>query len=254
MQDITNVNQTSATPNIIDDYKPMKPKFKFRNMDKPITKTFADSKKENKNPLQHILDASRAKLKEVKIQLPGVASEDATPPSIAPQSTSTPPRGTNARKAVHIFEDKAPSHVSPTANKRTASDDAGAMLPNKVQSTPKSKEKKAMLLRSKSPQRKQEEKENEKDDAGVKGEEEQEDELACHANHILRMAIDSTMFGSFNSTTLPHLTTVNNSEFNDDDTEDEDSITGERKRGRSRLISKAPVEINEDDLRAAIGE
>ncbi|KAI5958345.1 hypothetical protein KGF57_002701 [Candida theae] len=63
-----------------------------------------------------------------------------------------------------------------------------------------------------------------------------EDKLACHANNILRMAIDSTMMSSMNSITLQNI----NSDSFDENADSKDN----------GIISK--IEINEDEIRAAI--
>lgn len=62
-----------------------------------------------------------------------------------------------------------------------------------------------------------------------------DDDLACHANNILRMAIDSTMMSSMNSVTLQNI--------NSDSFEENANSNG-----------KVPetIEINEEEIRAAI--
>ncbi|KAI5970383.1 hypothetical protein CANMA_000546 [Candida margitis] len=66
--------------------------------------------------------------------------------------------------------------------------------------------------------------------------EEATDNLACHANNILRMAIDSTMMSSMNSITLQN---INSDSF------DENIYTKERE-------DNATFGINEEEIRAAI--
>lgn len=61
------------------------------------------------------------------------------------------------------------------------------------------------------------------------------DNLACHANNILRMAIDSTMMSSMNSITLQN---VNGESF------DENAYPKDN--------GAYKIEINEDEIRAAI--
>ncbi|CCG22139.1 hypothetical protein CORT_0B04320 [Candida orthopsilosis Co 90-125] len=65
--------------------------------------------------------------------------------------------------------------------------------------------------------------------------EESGDNLACHANNILRMAIDSTMMSSMNSITLQNI----NSESFDEN-------------GYPKESGVARIEINEEEIRAAI--
>ncbi|KAG7195080.1 uncharacterized protein KQ657_004196 [Scheffersomyces spartinae] len=105
--------------------------------------------------------------------------------------------------------------------------------------------------------------------------EDEEDKLACHANNIMRMAVDSTMLGStFNASLSSHyddsivnilqqlLMLLPHDGFAFvPETEDADKSLIETmklkwgKKGRYNLDSNraSRVEINEDDLKAAVG-
>ncbi|CAI5758515.1 unnamed protein product [Candida verbasci] len=65
-----------------------------------------------------------------------------------------------------------------------------------------------------------------------------EDKLACHADNILRMAIDSTILGSLNSFTMTEI-------YSDDDLEN--SIIAKRK-------GNLKFDINAEELNAAIND
>ncbi|KAI3405608.2 hypothetical protein KGF56_001626 [Candida oxycetoniae] len=280
MQDVIN-NHVKQSINIIDEYKPLKHQNEYKYIDQPISKSFCDNLP-GEDPLQSLLQKSREIISKYKIELPHCDSEYQQLPKVNSQYTLYYDSMVYPSSNIKIFQDGTKTTrernelveqylgspqtktimkqsepveqyvVSPqvsATNKRVSShnEESDDSTPKKVQSTPQRKATRLTISPFKETKREMVKQKVEKEVG-------KEDELACHANNILRMAIDSTMLSSLDSTTLPHLT-LNNSDFQDDFDSNDDSICGLRKSQNQRkkdLGSSQTIEINEEDLRAAI--
>ena len=145
--------------------------------------------------------------------------------------------------------------ISDRNKKRILSEEANVdPVDVKLQSTPRRKQQQQLKE-----QVKEQIQQNDKLPSGEEqSTDDSEDKLACHANRILQMAVDSTMLSSFNSTSLPHITLYYSDEEDEGDiheteNENDDSICGKngaRRKKRAERLKR--IEINEDDLKAAI--
>ena len=271
MRDITNtprLNQSNRMPNIIDNFNHLSKenkqnKYTFTNIPKTIytndtvivpaaaAADTADARVDKTNTLSGILKESRNALDQVKIQIPSSSiSVSSNTKSILDNALTYNLKNSNLGDKENII-----NIISDRNKKRILSEEANVdPVDVKLQSTPRRKQQQQLKE-----QVKEQIQQNDKLPSGEEqSTDDSEDKLACHANRILQMAVDSTMLSSFNSTSLPHITLYYSDEedegyIHEIENENDDSICGKngaRRKKRAERLKR--IEINEDDLKAAI--
>lgn len=246
--------------------QPTKPSY----LNKPISKHFGDSLRLGKtDPLKSILTESQKILAKYEVKSYSKSKQQAPTTPQKPQSPSPEPnsigRGVKRNRA-----DIIPQPITmktPLRNKLDLSSPSPKRISSPlVQTTRKSTPvafKPTSLCKQRLMNRAPEPKGSKKQALKLEldgGDDSDYDNLACHADNILRMAVDSTMLGSF----------YNNSfSFSFSNIVNEDSFLGERKRDengagvgnesllelKKSILNKlkaTKIEINDDDLRRAI--
>jgi len=223
------------------------------------------------HPLQDILETSRNEINSFVLELPSSTktnTDKTTKTTLMPISSRT--RGTKRNRAVsneeeeyhntsHCHTNSSSTYNTPIPNKTIFFSPAGSVKKNVLQSTPVSvlkdtnlnkngkllKFDKAKILKGENKENMVQSQHNDSD----------YDHLACHAENILRMAVDSTMLGStFNSS----FSSINDSITGKKDILEEDcdkSIIELLKSKRNNLLKKLQatrIEISAEDLKNAV--
>ncbi|KAI5953492.1 hypothetical protein KGF54_002864 [Candida jiufengensis] len=257
MRDITNSQNSSHNNHKlqISNDIPRSNTAKAQYVTSPIGKVYTT--REYQDPLQELLIESRQKLSNLKVSLPEknlspIKSIPKTPPSnkfktnfliFEDDNGGVKDRDNTNRESNSIFNDNIIDEIPPLQSTPTKFKQSkiGAQLlstppslkSSKIQKLPiRKKQQKKIEFSTHNDQHEFQKEEQEEDD---------EDELACHANHILKMAIDSTMFNSMNSSLTLQNITVNNNNCND-------SLNDEfRKQLKHKVF-----DINDEEIRAAV--
>ncbi|KAK6455161.1 uncharacterized protein RJT20DRAFT_55187 [Scheffersomyces xylosifermentans] len=281
---------------IEDDPQPKAPVY----VKTPISKTFSNSPFEE--PLNELLEESRKLINQYKLEFPTLKEEEAkksrrgtiekTTPRNLKITTKKNVRGTKRTRMQenssfdadeeeeNIDANRSSIYNTPIPNKTIFFSPSGSSKKkpqNLLQSTPVSVLKEAQLNSQRSAKKLlktdratvvQKTIEPKKEVANTTADDSEYDLLACHADNIMRMAVDSTMLGStFNGS----FSSFNNTFANDSvlgikskkkfpdffvDDEADKSVIEDLKSHWSGLDrSKATkIEINDDDLRAAVHE
>lgn len=250
---------------INDDPLPLEPIM----LTKPISKTFSTSK--NADPLKGLIEENQAILKTMTMTLP--YSEDRAKKTTSKTTTEKvagrkrpsedPQDVEDMAKEEHSFFDESSIYNTPIPNKTIYFSPAGSVK-KPLQLTPVSFLKETITKPNKKLATKIETEAIGERETLTKNTDEADetdfDPLACHANNIMRMAVDSTMMGS--SFSLSFLSTfANDSDCNPkrklDDDCDRSLIEGLKHKWSMRSLVKLKakkVEINADDLQAAVSE
>ncbi|KAI5960452.1 uncharacterized protein KGF55_004745 [Candida pseudojiufengensis] len=256
MRDITNCHGSTTSTNHhklhISNDIPKSNTAKVNYLTSPIGPT--RTREVHQDPLHDLIMEGRTKLSKVKITLPEKEDFETTT-SIANKD----------KTSFHIFEDKNlnddDNKVTPGNNDNSQIDERPSMqsTPTKVKqlqkdsllpvTPPSIKSSKIQKLKQNTSKKMQQKKLNilgQINQTGNKDDEidqEVEDDLACHANHILRMAIDSTMFNSMNSSMTLQNITLNN---NDESLVYESKFNGD--------VNSRIIDINDEEIRAAVND
>lgn len=244
------------------------------------------------DPLNDILAESRLAMSLYVVRLPYAdKSNDKEPASEKQSAPKTPSKASKAtpiplsaskkriRQDLEETSHEYPPHSatkannkSPIPNKTIFFSPSGSVkkqTSNVTQSTPKSVLKEAQLNYRKSNQNLNKYLKNAGAEKMEPVDDSDYDHLACHADNILRMAVDSTMLGSsfngsFSSTffatgaddSIAALTKKDDDIFHDDDA-DKSLLEGLKKRWNSRTLATlraTKIEINADDLNKAVND
>ncbi|ODV78462.1 uncharacterized protein CANTADRAFT_6851 [Suhomyces tanzawaensis NRRL Y-17324] len=275
-----------------------------RVLEQPISKNFPNGHTEAREPLQELLEENRAIIGDYKLELPFSQDKPTKPKTMVPVSAknASPRRHShdspNKSRGIKRFrqhdEEEAEfaditecSYIqaetssiynTPIPNKTIYFSPSGSSKKpanNLLQSTPVSFLKEAQLNHQKSNKKlltkkssmmliarlKEETKKN------TEADESDYDHLACHADNIMRMAVDSTMLGSSFSSSFSN-TFGNDSVlglqskkkypdfFNDENDSDRSILEGMKARWTSSLakLKATKTTIDADDLQAAVAE
>lgn len=207
----------------IDEFAAAKPKMSSQ----PYVKQFADSKPfphlAIANPLEEILACSRKQILSYELKLPFSTANKATFPTAHDENASIPSEITSRIYLKGVNDDEK---VQKTSNPEVPS----FLMKSELKQTHQSVPTKDL------------------------GNTTDNDPLACHANNILRMAMDTTMMGSFcnSSISLNFLNLVDESMHKFTEGGDR-SKNGLKKGGGLLNLQKATkIEISAADLEDAI--
>jgi catabolite regulation protein CreA len=223
------------------------------------------------HPLQDILEISRNEISNFVLELPSHSKKNTdktTKTAQMPISSRT--RGTKRNRAVskeeedhhntsHCYANSSSNYNTPIPNKTIFFSPAGSVKRNALQSTPVSVLKETNLNRNgkflKFDKAKILMGENKENNVQSQHNDSDYDNLACHAENILRMAVDTTMLGStFNSS----FSSINDSIIGKKDITEEDcdrSVIELLKSKRNNLLKKLQatrIEISAEDLKNAV--
>lgn len=254
-------------------------------LQEPITKTFGTSLQQGKtDPMKSILADSQKILEKYKLQSYSKSKEQQELPEVntpRKQEISPSPEPNSIGRGIKRSRERKPDAIpepiavkTPIRNKPNFSSPSPKRHPSPSvlatkESTPVSfkvtnlnKQKFIKLSnREQAPEKPKTKKLSIRNELDVEDDSEY-DNLACHADNILRMAVDSTMLGSFynNSFSFSFSNIANEDSFlsarkRDDILNDDanNSLLGlhGKKLGLNKLRA-TKIEINEDDLRRAI--
>ena len=267
----------------------------------PISKSFNTNEQEYENPLNDILQESRKLINAYVLAYPETKESEQQP---APNPKKNRSRKSSSKKKIrgtkrtrlqnessleeviqekqNLPEQDSSACNTPIPNKTIYFSPSGSSKKkhqNLLQSTPVSVLKEATLNLQKSNKvlkidkatlvtKLQEESQKENFLAEATADDSEYDDLACHADNILRMAVDSTMLGSFNGSISSSFsnTFANDSvlgikmrkkypDILDDDIADKSLLELRSSRWNTLDRMKASkIEINAEDLQAAVNE
>lgn len=250
---------------ISDDPKPTQPKYSKV----PISTKFITNGP-IEDPLDEILKQSRRIIENYKLEFPTQSKTNTiATPKKSPTGSHTSTRSKRKRQTSYEnnselikqdIENNAPTSNlnTPVPNKTIFFSPTGSAKRELKQSTPVSVRKEASLNHQKSARKllKLDKASAHKDWKSEESHpEDSYDELACHADNILRMAIDSTMLGStFDGSFSINNTFANYSVLDDRDDHDKSVIELLQARSDRKVNKPQPIkiEINADDIDAAV--
>lgn len=187
-------------------------------------------------PIDDLLQQGSIKLDKCAPVMPYDSYEEEKPPCTPEKRQKSPERGLSAKKSRSVLRD-IHTQVEKQGNFMES--------PKKfVIREPKELKKHNEDNESKSPTRHR-----------AKDEDTTSDPLACHAENIMRMAMDSTMLGSFNHSFSSTFSNLADESIRRDDDADRSALELMKKRWPASLLDKLRakrVEISADDLSNAV--